>query len=230
MLCAAIVLGFCTGRQVRAEPPAEKQEATDEAKVVKATKTIRLFDGKSLKGWRVLKKYEFEDHGKVAVNDGELVLPEGKPMTGIAWTGKLPSIDYELTFQARRIDGDDFFCGLTFPVGKSHCSLILGGWGGGVTGLSCIDGYDASENETSSWREFKQKQWYRVRVQVTAKKIACWLDKEQIVDADITGRQVSLRLEMEDMPPLGFATWQTSGGLKDIVMKPLAAENSEASE
>ena len=38
-------------------------------------------------------------------------------------------MDYELRLEAKRVEGGDFFCGLTFPVGKEYCTLILGGWG-----------------------------------------------------------------------------------------------------
>ena len=57
--------------------------------------------------------------------------------------------DYEVTLEAMRVDGNDFFCGMTFPAGKDPCTLIVGGWGGTVVGLSSINGMDASENETT---------------------------------------------------------------------------------
>lgn len=56
----------------------------------------------------------------------------GDPLTGIRWSGKFPTENYELKLQARRIEGFDFFAAVTFPVGKEHCSFVLGGWGGGL--------------------------------------------------------------------------------------------------
>jgi hypothetical protein len=100
--------------------------------------------------------------------------------------------------------------------------LILGGWGGTLTGLSSLDNFDASENETTGSIDFKQNRWYKVRLRVTKRKIEAWLDDEQIVDVEIEGRQISLRWEMDPMPPFGFATYATKGGLRNIVMKPLA--------
>ena len=50
-------------------------------------------------------------------------------------------------------------------MGNSFCSFVVGGWGGGVVGLSSVDGSDASENETSRSKEFKRGQWYRVQVE-----------------------------------------------------------------
>ena len=60
-----------------------------------------------------------------------------------------PKVDYEVNLDAKRVAGNDFFCGITFPVGKRFCSLIVGGWGGATVGLSSIDGKDAAENETT---------------------------------------------------------------------------------
>jgi len=78
---------------------------------------------------------EFEDHGKVEVKDGELIIGKGIPMSGVSWKGDFPRTDYEVSLKGKRIEGDDFFCGMTFPVDKSHCSLIRGGWDGSTTGL-----------------------------------------------------------------------------------------------
>ena len=44
--------------------------------------------------------------------------------------------------------GGDFFATLTFPVDDSFCTFVTGGWGGDIVGLSSIDGWDASDNET----------------------------------------------------------------------------------
>jgi hypothetical protein len=40
------------------------------------------------------------------------------------------------------------------------CTLICGGWGGTLVGLSSIDDLDASENPTATIKEFKEKTWY----------------------------------------------------------------------
>ena len=57
-------------------------------------------------------------------------------MTGITWTNEVPTNNYEISLEAMRVEGSDFFCALTFPVGNDPCSFIVGGWGGGVVGLS----------------------------------------------------------------------------------------------
>ena len=146
----------------------------------------------------------------------------GKDLTGITWGGPaLPTTNYELTLQARRLEGRDFFAGMTFPVGDSFCSLILGGWGGTIVGLSSIDGIDASENSTSQSIDFELQRWYRVRIRVTPEKIESWLDDKQIVDLPLKNRQIGVRIEVEPSQPLGMASWRTKGALRDIRLRRL---------
>ena len=182
-----------------------------------------LFDGKTLKGWEVAK---FGGEGDVTVENGAVYLEIGNYMTGIRATQEIPKIDYEVELKAQRVAGTDFFCGMTFPVGDDPCSLILGGWGGGVCGLSSIDGLDASENQTTSYRQFKNGTWYQVRLRVTKEKIEAWIDDEQIVDQELDGRKVSIRSEVELSKPFGFATWATCGALKDIKIRKIAAASN----
>jgi hypothetical protein len=115
-----------------------------------------------------------------------------------------------------RVSGGDFFCSLTFPVQRSHCSLIVGGWGGSVVGLSSLDGLDASENETSTRRTFEQQRWYTIRVRVTARRIQAWIDDAVVVETGIAGRRVHVRNELLDSRPLGIASWRTKAALSDI--------------
>src|SRR5437764_12492650 len=99
----------------------------------------------------------------------------GGSMTGITSTRKdLPSTNYELTYEARRLGGSDFFAAATFPVGKSYITLVNGGWGGHVTGLSSLGGADASENDTGTSFTYRDKTWYKFRVRVTDAVIRCW--------------------------------------------------------
>src|SRR6185436_61670 len=138
-----------------------------------------LFDGKTLTGW---KSTDFAGHGEVEVKDGTIQLGNGY-MTGITWTNlaELPRMNYEISLEAMRVEGSDFFCGLTFPVGKDPCSFIAGGWGGGVVGLSSLDGQDASQNETTKYMNFPNGRWFQIRVRVTAGKIEAWIDTEKMV-------------------------------------------------
>ena len=131
-------------------------------------------------------------------------------------------MDYEITVEGKKIKGNDFFCTTTFPVGDTHCSLVVGGWGGGVVGISSIDDHDASENETGNYHEFKRDQWYRVRIRVTSERITAWIDKEQVVDLETKGKKLSVRAECNPCRPFCIATWRTIGAIRDIRVRPLA--------
>src|SRR5262249_33820968 len=141
-----------------------------------------------------------------------------------------PKMDYEVTLEARRLSGRDFFCTTTFPVGDSHCSLVVGGWGGQTVGLSSIDGFDASENETSTIHEFKSDRWYRVRVQGTKHRIQAWIEKEEMIDVDTTGKKLSVRLECKPSRPFGVCTYDTAGAVRDIRVRSLTDAEKKAAE
>lgn len=199
--------------------------AAEPTKAVAAGEWRVLFDGKTLAGWM---PSEFESGGAVKVvspfrgGPGAIVIAAGETLSGFTWTkgGELPRENYEITLEAMKLTGSDFFCGLTFPVGKSACSLIVGGWGGMVIGLSSIDHVDASENETTQGREFKDGRWYRVRVRVADDKIEAWIDDEQLVAVEIKGRKISLRGgDIQKSLPLGVATYMTSAAVRDIRLR-----------
>jgi hypothetical protein len=128
---------------------------------------------------------------------------------------------YEISLDAKRVAGSDFFCGLTFPVGTNYLSFIVGGWGGGVVGLSSVDGMNASENETTSYMNFVNGRWHHIRIRVEPEKIQAWIDEDRVVDLETTGKSFSIRIEMEASKPLGIATWNTAAALKNIQLRKL---------
>ena len=172
-----------------------------------------LFNGKTLDGWEIT---DIEGHGKVTVADSCIIIGVGEPITGINWLSDFPVTNFEVTLQARRIEGKDFFCAMTFPVKNSYCTLVLGGWGGSMIGLSSIDGYDAANNFTGDVRFFTQNQWYPIRLRVTDETIEAWINNDKIVDFIIGTYRISLRYEMEQSVPFGFATYETIGALRRI--------------
>ena len=192
-----------------AKPPTEAAPAAKPAK--------DLFDGKTLTGWKVT---DFAGHGEVEVKDGRIILGNGV-MTGITWTNDLPRLDYEIALDAMRVDGNDFFCGLTFPVKEDPCSLIVGGWGGGVVGLSSLDGQDAANNDTTHYMNFQSGRWYHVRLRVTGTNITAWIDNDKLVDADITGKSISIRPEVDGSKPLGISSWSTTAALRNLKLRKL---------
>jgi hypothetical protein len=171
------------------------------------------FNGKSVTGWEIT---NFGPQGPVYVSDGEIILGMGEGCTGITWTGTFPAHGYEVSLDAKRISGNDFFCGLTFPVGKDPCTLIVGGWGGTTVGLSSIDGFDASENNTRILMQFEKNRWYHIRLDVTTSKIEAWIDSLKAVDFTIGSRKLTIRPEVELSKPFGIASWNTTAALKNI--------------
>ena len=193
---------------------------------------IRLFNGKDLSGLKVLEKSYFDGHGKILVKEGALVIDKGMPGSGIAIDPKvfknLPKMNYEIRFDAKRIEGDDFFCGLTFPVNDSYCTMILGGWGGGAIGLSNIDTMSAIENETSTHEDFKNNVWYHIRLKVTNEKISATLQEEkgkeqkELFSVVTNDHKFDIWWEQEPARPLGFTTWSTKAAFRNIVLIPVS--------
>src|SRR5215469_7808550 len=180
-----------------------------------------MFDGKTLKGW---KETPFTGRGKVTIGDGAILLGAGH-LTGITWTGDFPKSNYEVRLEAARLQGFDFFAGITFPVFTSFCSWINGGWNGTIVGLSSLDNYDASENETTTTRNFEKGRWYKLRLQVTAERIAAWIDDEMVLEFEMGSRAVGLRYgEIELSKPFGIASYGTGAGLRKIEYRVLPSE------
>ncbi len=163
----------------------------------------------------------FGGEGTVEMADGVISLGFGDPLTGVRWTGEFPKDQFEIELEARRVGGFDFFCGLTFPVGEGSCSLILGGWGGSLVGLSSIDGNDAANNDTMQIYPFEKERWYRVRVAVKPESIEAWLDDESLFVVEREGHQFEIRGEMEPSLPIGIAAFQTDSEVRNVRFRTL---------
>jgi hypothetical protein len=209
LICTKLLASPCRAAEKPAKKPADKPGVWRD-----------LFDGKSLEGWKVPK---IGGEGEVAVKDGAIVIGAGESMSGLAYKGELPKLNYEIELEAMRTKGADFFATTTFPVADSSCSFVLGGWGGTTVGLSSIDFYDASDNSTSSMKAFDDKRWYRVRIRVTAKKIETWIDDEKIVDFVTVDHKIGIRFECDPYRPLGICTWCTEGRVRKVRLRSLTA-------
>jgi|SRR5579862_2579075 len=231
VIASAALVGFtgCAGKNSKSETKATAAAKTNayEALIQKAAAEPMvslegagwksMFDGKTLAGW---KETDFSGKGQVHCESGLMILDSGNSLTGVNWTNDAPKTDYEIALEGMKLDGSDFFCGLTFPVGDSFCSLILGGWGGTVVGLSSIEGQDASENETAQFIKFDTGRWYRIRLRVTKAKIQAWLDDKQIINLPLEGKNIALRFgEIELSKPLGIASYETAAALRGIEMR-----------
>ena len=182
---------------------------------------IILFNGKSLDQWE---RTDFAGKGEIFINEkGNLVLEMGAELSGLHWKGDpLPKSNYEISLQAKRTLGSDFFCGLTFPFKESHATLILGGWGGSLIGISSLDDFDASENETGDAYVFEDNQWYDIKLRVTDEEFTVWIDEKSVIDCEVVGRKVAMRPgEIEMSIPLGLCTFATTAEIKNMSLRIL---------
>jgi len=203
------------------ETPTEPPPSPAPAPAADAEGWVSLFDpgAPGLGRWEVTK---FGGQGDVRVEDGCIILGMGQgDLTGITWTEEPLRMNYEVELEAMRVDGSDFFCGLTVPVRYACVTLIVGGWGGSLVGLSSFNHMDASENETTRIIDFENGRWYRIRMRVTQEKIEAWIDDEQVIDAEPGERKISVRSEVELSQPLGIAAWQTKAALRNIRVRSL---------
>ena len=211
----AVVFAILLSGFLNLQADDKKDSKTAEPKV---KRELKLFNGKDLDGW---KNSMFGGDGEITVEDGQLILDFGNEITGVTWKDAkvLPKFNYEISLEAQRVEGSDFFCGLTFPIKDDPCSLIIGGWGGTVCGISSLDFKDASENETTSFRDFKSGQWYKIRLRVLEKRLTAWIDGKEIIDVDLTGKKIGIRSEVDPSKPLGFCSYRTRAALRNIVLK-----------
>lgn len=179
---------------------------------------IELFDGHSLGAFVAT---EFGGEGPVQVRDGAIELGQGSPLTGVTWTGPLPTGDYELEVVAARTLGNDFFCGLTFPCRGSHLTLVLGGWGGAVCGFSCLDGLDAANNPTRTLRSFATDHAYTIQLLVREERAAAAVDGVPLASATLAGHTLGVRAEVVPSRPLGIASYLTGSRISRIRWRPL---------
>ena len=182
---------------------------------------IQDWEAASFGGDGAIEFKKIEKAGDAKHEDQLIEFAPGDPLTGIRWTGPLPRENYELRLQARRVEGFDFFVAVTFPVGQEHCSFVLGGWGGGILGISSINGDDAANNQTTQYKDFKNGQWYQVRIRVDEKAIMCWIDDEEWVNVERGRNSFDIRIEMDPCLPLGLANFQCNSEIKSVQLRAL---------
>jgi hypothetical protein len=166
-------------------------------------------------------------------DDGKSVLIKtsiGDPITGVTWEGDVPRENYEISYEAMREDGFDFFGALTFPIGDGHATLVPAGWGGGVFGLSSINDQDASENETTQYIPLENDQWYKFRVRVSKKHVVVCIDDKEMIHIDREGKKFSLRAEMDLCKPIGFAAFQCVANVRAVTLRQLAETEPNPAE
>ena len=195
------------------------QAQPDEKKSAKV-KEKSLFDG-TLKNWTQVTQYDFDSAPAPTIVDGAIRLPKGAPGSGIKYNGKVPKINYELTYQARRVEGNDFFGLAVIPYKDKSFGFVLGGWGGTLCGFSRLDGYSADENSSAFTYNFKNNVWYDVKLKITEKELVVYINGEKMKSVDMEDREVSNRMEVEPVEPFGFATWYTTAEIRNIVIRKI---------
>jgi len=184
--------------------------------------------------WRLLgsefahawKKSGIPGEGAFTILQGAIRLEPGQPMTGArfdAWQAfKLPVTRYVIEYEAMRMDGNDFFGTVTFPVNDSHLSLVIGGWGGTLVGISSIDDMDANENNTRGNAYFKNNVWHKVRIEVRDEDLRAWIDSKLFVNTSLKGRRLGLRPgDIEKCAPFGFASYETRARIRAVTVRRL---------
>lgn len=156
-----------------------------------------------------------------------LTIPSSERLSGLNYLDDVDGLlgpgrdHYEIELQARRTRGNDIFLGLTFPVGpKQSASLILGGWGGGICGITAVDGQSANDNPYKTIHTFDNNRWYRVKLQVTPTRVRAWLDGERLFTVEQAQvKAFSVRDEVEPTVPLGLFTFASSAEIKDFKVR-----------
>ena len=145
---------------------------------------------------------------------------KGSPASGVRVAGDFPKMNYQVELEARRVEGSDFFCGMTFPIHDAYCTLIIGGWGGGVVGLSNIDTMAAGENETTSYLEVENNRWYKVAVSVDEERVRVWIDNKEYANVKTKEHKFDIWWEQEPAMPFGLVSWNTGAEFRNIKIKP----------
>ena len=222
-LCCTIftALAIPAACSVKRQPPATGNNAHSQ-------EWNELFDGESLAGWQRL---DFDGSGgSIEVSGGSILFSRGNPLTAMVVADRTfmpPAEEYEIILQARKVDGRDFFCALTFPVPEKSacCTFVAGGWGGGVTGISNIDNLDANRNTTRSVLRYEPGKWYDLKVEVRRGRIRCWVDQRIVVNTVISDKMISMRPGLiEQCRPVGIASFATASEFKSLRLRALPLE------
>ena len=157
---------------------------------------------------------------------GVLVLERGEPFTVVRYEGKAPLLvdEYEISWEAARLEGNDFFASLTFPVGsREKCAtFVTGGWGGWTTGVSSIGHQFANENETTGSMEFASGRWYAFTLQVNTMCLRGLIDGKEQFKVGLKGKAIDMHpSEITKSMPLGFASYSTKGAIRNVKVRPL---------
>ena len=156
----------------------------------------------------------------VHAEDGQLIFETGGMGTSIAWTRAFPRADYEVSVEARRLEGNGAFCHMAFRVGATHCFLVVGGMGN-IVALDEVDKLNMHGNETTTRMDFEQERWYTIRLRVTRERVVVWLGDRKVIDLSGAADRLSLPFAWQGLMPFGVGTWQTKAAMRNIKLRRL---------
>lgn len=208
------------------KPQAQAKADGEKAKKEKELGWKAVLPEKGLEGWEIT---DFGSQGRVQREKELLVLEMGDPLTGINLKklGDFPKDNFEIELECKRVEGNDFLCGLTFPVADEFCTFIAGGWGGGLVGLSSVNGFDASENSTASHFPLDNDQWYKFRVAVNKDFIKAWIGEKEVISQERENNEFSTRIEVFASQPLGLCVFQSTVEVRNFRWRPLPIDENE---
>ncbi|MFW6108672.1 MAG: protein kinase domain-containing protein [bacterium] len=178
-----------------------------------------LFDGRSLAGWRVVRRFPRRGEGGRVVADagkGMIGFWESGGLTGIVWDGEFPTDRYEVRVEAMRVKGGGRFCDIHFPVGGSHCVVQVGE---GYVGLDLVNGQAARRNGTAHRGRFHNGRWYTLGLRVSPQRIEVEVDGERVVDVARDGARFSTAPWYAALRPFGISSHRTRAAYRAIELR-----------
>jgi len=189
--------------------------------VTKKGQWIKLFDGKTMKGWIPLEKTDYDMDSHAEVTNSYIRLAKGVPYSAVIIDAKFPKTNYEIKLRAKRLERDDIFCGILFPVKETYCSGVFGGWGNWIVGLSCVDELFADENSAGETMHFDNNEWYEIRLRVTDDYIKAWVHNTEVIYQELKGHRISPYPGLEMFGPFAFFTYDTAAAYDRIEFRRL---------
>jgi len=225
-------LSHAPGRRPLPAAGPDEPAATPEPKAVAEAppgKWQRLFDGKSLAGWRAVPQFPVgrdEGTGKpgeVRVEDGRILLEAGAPYTAISRPLPSVSCDYELSLEAMRPADRGDLCSVLFPFGNSRCVLTVGaGDMSNVVAFDTLDGRTGKSEDAMALMRFDPNRWYRVRLRITRGWLDAWVDDQPALAVPLLGRRLDAAPAWAKAAPLAIGTsCASSAAVRNVLLRRL---------
>jgi WD40 repeat protein len=180
--------------------------------LLKPGQWVSLFDGKTLAGWDPAEKKDDPSAPKASVENGRIVFSPG---SGLAWTGKVPTVDYELTFGVDSERGSIGSGGViaSLPVDGGTIRRYLYN----VTRRTQMF---AEVNACEGLCVERRGRYFHVQIRVTKQRSQMWINGWQVGEL-LPGEAGDPRLSLAVVPNDPIA-------LKDIRLRRIASNQADA--